>query len=427
MFCRNFVPITTDIIFLISLVSCHENVSSLNSLIFCHEFVKEKMPLFATYNPCYYYSQGPRNSPYLITKPLTRMYTRSRAKGPRPATSRSHTTYHHRSSTSMSSSTGVRQRSQPAHVNPKITPQGKLKLVEELRERTYKDSVCTMCSDTSKTVRHHHFSSSSIRRMFLNHGKEVDKTYLCPICKTLEPVVIPPTETRRIVMASSTLYGVWDHPMPSDTEHFDIDSIVGGKVRDMTIALQKNYLHMPNRLEIIVVAGINNIGAGDTAEEIIAEMNELRQVVKDHSLKWNHAIPSYVVFSTIILAPKFCSLYVPPSPPEPEIAEWVPAPSFSNKYGEVKKLNDLIIRQNKEEGQSLQLVRLDYQGVKRFKSGTIQHKFDNKPGATKVWRELSVFKKLHFTMENKLRIIGYISSCFRGNCKQKESQSAGHD
>ena len=37
--------------------------------------------------------------------------------------------------------------------------------------------------------------------------------------------------------------------------HFDIDSIVGGRVRDMTRALIKNYLHLPNRYEIVVVAG----------------------------------------------------------------------------------------------------------------------------------------------------------------------------
>ena len=35
-----------------------------------------------------------------------------------------------------------------------------------------------------------------------------DRTYLCPTCKTLEPVVIPSSETRRIVLASSMLYGV---------------------------------------------------------------------------------------------------------------------------------------------------------------------------------------------------------------------------
>jgi hypothetical protein len=237
--------------------------------------------------------------------------------------------------------------------------------------------------------------------------------------------VIPSAETRRIVLASSTLYGVWDHPMPSNTVHFDIDSIVGGKVRDMTTALKKNYLHMPNRVEVIVVAGINNIGAGEKAEQIVKEMEELKSVVNEHSSKWNHTPSSYVVFCTVILAPKFCSLYVPPSPPEPEVAEWTPPASFQNKYEEVKKLNDLIIQMNRQE--TLQLVRLDYHGVKRFKSGTVQHKFDNKPGATPVWREVQVFKKLHFTMENKLKIINYISNCFRGNAGENLPQSSGHD
>ena len=136
-----------------------------------------------------------------------------------------------------------------------------------------------MCSDTNYTVCHHHFSSTSIRRMFMNQSKR-DRTYMCPICKTLEPVVIPSSETRRIVLASSTLYGVWDHPMPSNCVHFDIDSIVGGKVRDMTRALIMNYLHMPNRMEVLVVAGIKNIWAWEKAEQILEEMKELKEAEK---------------------------------------------------------------------------------------------------------------------------------------------------
>ena len=83
----------------------------------------------------------------------------------------------------------------------------------------------------------------------------------------------------------------------------------------MTTALRKNYLHMPNRLEILVIAGINNIGAGEKADNILGEMEELKQVVKEHSTKWNHSPPSYAAFCTVILAPKYCTLYVPPSPP----------------------------------------------------------------------------------------------------------------
>ena len=168
------------------------------------------------------------------------MYARATpSKCPPTAMSRPAHTYHHNSSSATHPALGqaaAKPRSQPTS---KVTPRAKARLFEESREKTYKDSLCTMCSDTNYTVCHHHFSSTSIRRMFMNQSNR-DRTYMCPICKTLEPVVIPSSETRRIVLASSTLYGVWDHPMPSNIVHFDIDSIVGGKVRDMTRALIMN-------------------------------------------------------------------------------------------------------------------------------------------------------------------------------------------
>ena len=304
------------------------------------------------------------------------------------------------------------------HVNPKITPQGKARMYEEQRENTYRDRLCPMCSDSSTPIYHQHFSTTDIRRMFIEQYTREKKdmnqqTYMCPICSELEPVLFPSSETRRVVLADSTMYGIWGKKMPSNTPHFDIDSIVGGRVRDMTRALVKNYLHLPNRFEIIVIAGINNIGVGEKAEEVIKEVEELKRVVRDHSLKWKHNPPSYAAVSTVLLAPKFCSLYVPPSPPEPEIARWVPAPGFRNKYCEIKKLNDLIIAANTRD--NLKCVRLDFQGVKRFKSGTVQHIFDTKPGATLVWRETEVFRKLHFTMEIKLKLVKYITTCFEAN------------
>ena len=82
------------------------------------------------------------------------------------------------------------------------------------------------------------------------------------------------------MLADSTMYGVWGKEMPANTCHFDIDSIVGGQMRDMTRALIKNYLHMPNRLEIIVIAGINNIGRGHSPENVMEDVEEMRKVVK---------------------------------------------------------------------------------------------------------------------------------------------------
>ena len=46
-------------------------------------------------------------------------------------------------------------------------------------------------------------------------------------------------------------------------------------------------------------AGINNIGAGESAEEIIMDMKVLKQVVEDHSKKWRHSPPSAVSASIL--------------------------------------------------------------------------------------------------------------------------------
>ena len=333
------------------------------------------------------------------------------AKRPRPSSSRSPATFHHRNNKSnpgQSSGEG-RTRSVVEINTASKARQGKY---EEARENSYRDSLCIMCSDSIVSKYHHHFSTTSIRRMLFEQSKGKGM-FMCPICKELENVSFPASETRRVIMADSTLYNIWEQKLPKGTVHFDLDSIVGGRVRDMTRALIKNYLHLPNRYEIVVIAGVNNLGGGETAEEIIKEMEVLKSVVADHSKKWKHSPPSFAVFCTVVVAPKFCSLHVPDNPPEPEIAQWVPPTSFPNRYPELKKLNSMVIDMNTRD--NLTTVRLDYIGVKRFKSGTVQHIFDNKVGAKQIWRETDVFKKLHFTVDVKMKTVSKISSCLKAN------------
>ena len=59
-------------------------------------------------------------------------------------------------------------------------------------------------------------------------------------------------------------------------------------------------------------------------------------------------------------------------------------------------------------------LNLHMQGVKILKSGP-QHKFDTRPGAKIIWRDKEVFRKLHFTMENKMKIIMYFQNIFKIN------------
>ena len=63
---------------------------------------------------------------------------------------------------------------------------------------------------------------------------------------------------------------------------------------------QELFSKVLNKLEVVA---INNIGAGEKAEEVIKEVDELKRVVRDHSLKWKHNPPSYAAVSTVLLAP----------------------------------------------------------------------------------------------------------------------------
>ena len=64
---------------------------------------------------------------------------------------------------------------------------------------------------------------------------------------------------------------------------------------------------------------------------------------------------------------------------------------------------------------NLRYVNLHQLGVKIFKSGTIQHKFDNMPGKEQFWREKEVRRKLHLTMSNRLKVMSQLMNCFKAN------------
>ena len=301
-----------------------------------------------------------------------------------------------------------------AHINPRVFQfqSGDIaRLSEETRESEYRDKPCSYCSSTTTVIRHHHFSTME-QRAFARKWTKGD--FMCPVCQKLEPTIQSCNTTKRIILTDSTLYGVWnDNSMPKKNEHLEIECIVGARVRDLTRALVKNVLKYSNRLEIIAIAGINNVGKNDDARSIIEEFKEMKEVVKEHSMKHKHNPPSYVAISTLILPPKFCSFSVPAN--VPELAEWVPRPGFRDRYETIKQVNLAIKAMNEEE--QLSWLNLHMQGVKILKSGP-QHKYDTRPGTKAIWREKEVFSKLHFTMENKLKIVVYMQNTLKINAKR---------
>ena len=332
------------------------------------------------------------------------------------STNRGPTTKHKNTNkTAQKSATPVPVRARP-HINPKVfQAEDMARLQEEKREKQFRDKLCSLCTNTDNSVYHHHWSTADLRTFAICYSET--GTFMCPICHTMEPTLQPVHLTKRVILCSSTLYGIWDqHSLPTITDHFEMECIVGARVRDLTRALERNYLYLSSRLEIIVVAGINNVGEGQASEDIVNEMKELKKTVVEHSAEHNHNPPSYVSFSTLFFPPKFCSLNVPSD--APDLKEWVPSPNFVNKLETIEKVNKAVKEMNQKDG--LNWVNLHLHGIKVFKSGTKQHKFDTRPGTTQIWREKEVHRKLHFTMANKLKIITYINQCFKSNSADKD-------
>ena len=161
-----------------------------------------------------------------------------------------------------------------------------------------------------------------------------------------------------------------------------------GKGRDLTRALMMQYLKYPERLEIILIAGLNNVGEGQSAPDILDELCELKETVKAHSMKHKHEEPSVVSIATVLYAPRFCALDIPKNFPE-----WFPPAGFINRRNTIECLNAAIAALNKSD--KVNYINLHFEGIKMCKKeGTKMHK--HQP-VQPVWRELQVRKKLHLT------------------------------
>ena len=301
------------------------------------------------------------------------------------------------------------------YINPqRIRPDDHSWLLEVNREQKYSNTVCVYCSSDRREVKHHHFSTSKQRQFKLKHSKT---GYMCPICQKVESST-QESVIRRVILSDSNLFGIWDQQaLPSISSHMDLECIVDGRIRHLSRALRNNLMDSTDCLEVIVIGGISNVGDGQTSDEILEEFRDMEELMKEYKKKSSFSSKSYLSFATLSLPPKYCSFGVPRN--VPELAEWVPGPTFRDHYNIIKEVNEAIKGMNERNG--LSWLNLHLQGMKILKTGP-QHKYDTRPGASKVWRESAVFEKLHFTMANKLKIVQYLQKTFATNGK-KTSES----
>ena len=292
-----------------------------------------------------------------------------------------------------------------------MSEQAKKKKTEHCGES---DPHCVMCSTKMINRYHVHWSTFDLRLTAICDSDQNE--FLCPVCLISEKALQPESTTKKILLTDETFFGIWmENRSPMDEkDHFEIECIVRRKFRDLGIALKSNFLYLKSRLEIIVVGGLENVSRGDECKQIITEIEDIKEMVLRHSLINRHQPPSTITFCTLPLPPKLCSLHVPDD--VPALEEWKPKPGFENKTSTIEAVNAAIKGMNEADG--LKCVNLHWHGIKLLKKGKKQHKFDTRPGATRVWEEDAVASKLHFTMENKLKFLKFIVDCFRDNANK---------
>ena len=124
-----------------------------------------------------------------------------------------------------------------------------------------------------------------------------------------------------------------------------------------------------------------------------------------HTQLHGHEVPSVISFSTVLYAPKFSSLDIPEGYPE-----WIPPHGFKNYREEIECLNAAIGAINKSS--NVNYLNLHLVGIRiDRKAGEKMHKLrPEKP----IWREGDVRRRLHLTMEYKVKTVMRVANLFRG-------------
>ena len=109
------------------------------------------------------------------------------------------------------------------HINPRVFKPNDM---DCRRENQYRDKLCSLCTNQDRSVYHHHWSTADLRTFDIYYS--VTGTFMCPICHIMEPALQPIHLIMRVILCSSTHYGIWDkQSLPTITDHFGWSALWG--------------------------------------------------------------------------------------------------------------------------------------------------------------------------------------------------------
>ena len=277
---------------------------------------------------------------------------------------------------------------------------------------------CQICSyrqpysEKSKAVTHRHFSTN----LMMDLSKDQDGNFNCSSCKCVHGSF--PTERIKLCVSSSTLHMFWAPPGSANTRvqhrgdimHINYITIPGGKIDTLQQAFRIEYGKEVRGIDVLVVAGLNDIAKGDYKEVVMRKLDLFKNTVMKQSQNRHPTTPNTFAVATLLYAPQLAWF--------PDDGD-LPTPFYRNRLEDMQWINAEIIRFNRENRVPM-APHLHKYGVRRdnktrkdmFGNITVRHTVSHK---WEQWREEEPEWMLHLNDERRLVMGQAVNKYFRFN------------
>ena len=253
-------------------------------------------------------------------------------------------------------------------------------------------------------------------RILLGVEKEPNP-YLCPSCKVSH---LPnSTERVKVVVSDSTLHQFYAPPgytstnYPGDIVHTDYISIPGAGLGILTHAFKHDYMQdrtIPRALDVVMVAGYNDLVEGLTREYILNKFTEFAEMVLDLRVNNNPDLRCTVAIAGLMYPPQLV-WYPDNNLPKP--------PNYRNNMEKIHWLNYHIMVLNKRHNVPL-YPRFCTYGVRKSTSISVdqygqEHHRVTKSHRWEHWREIDPARMLHLRNDRRFKMGTAVQNYFVHN------------
>ena len=299
-------------------------------------------------------------------------------------------------------------RSHPYHPPPQPPRSGR----PECQICSYRQPV----TERARAVTHKHFSTKYMQSMSMDSAGDS----FCSSCKIVHHK--NPTERIKLCLSDSTLHMFFtlttphpdkpgqQLPYKGDIVHVNYVTIPGSKVEDLQQAFRLEYEKETRGIDVLVVAGLNNLVKGDKVDELVTKFGQFRDIVEWQATKHHPDIKNTFAVATLLYAPQLCWFH-DDGP--------LPSPSYKNRLQEMQWLTTTLINFNVRNGVP-KFPHIHKFGVRvsnktskdLYGNVQVQHKTGHK---WEQWREEERGRMLHLDDRRRLLLGTAVTKYFKFN------------